>query len=191
MSTLDRKRWDARWRERAATGPGAPEPFLVRHAGALPRGPLLDVAAGDGRNALWLAGRGFPVTAIDVSAVALARLAREAAARGLAVATRVADLGAPEALAGLGPFASLVVIRFKPSPPQWRLLQAALRPGGRLLLCSFGPGQHRRHGFPLAFCLSRAEIEATLGPALRPIFWGSFEEGGASLEGSLWEKPAR
>jgi SAM-dependent methyltransferase len=190
VSAADRERWDARWRAREG-GPGAVEPFLARHIGELPEGPLLDVAAGDGRNALWLAGRGFPVTAIDVSAVAIARLEREAAARGLALATRVADLDAPEALAGLGPFASLVVARFKPSPPQWRLLQAALRPGGRLILCSFGPGQHRRRGFPSAFCLSRGELEATLGPALRLAFWESFAEGEASLEGSLWEKPAR
>ncbi|MEK0085324.1 methyltransferase domain-containing protein [Benzoatithermus flavus] len=188
MSTLDRKRWDARWRERAATGPGAPEPFLVRHAGALPRGPLLDVAAGDGRNALWLAGRGLPVAAVDVSPTAIARLERAAAAQGLAVRTRAADLDAPDALEDLGTFASLVVIRFRPGPAQWRRLLAALRPGGRVLLCSFGPEQHRRHGFPLAFCLERAELEAGLGRELRLLFWESLAEDGAFLEGSLWEK---
>jgi SAM-dependent methyltransferase len=187
MSAADRERWDARWRERA-DGPGAPEPFLVRRAAALPRGRLLDVAAGDGRNALWLLAQGFAVTAVDVSPVAIARLEAAAAAQGLGGTARAADLDAPDALAGLGPFDALVVVRFKPSPGQWGRLLAALRPGGRLLLCSFGLEQHRRHGFPLAFCLERGALEAELVPALRLLDWQGHEEGGTCLEGSLWEK---
>jgi SAM-dependent methyltransferase len=165
-----------------------PEPFLVRHADDLPRGPLLDVAAGHGRNALWLAEQGFPVTAVDVSPVAIDRLGQAAVARGLPIRAVAGDLDEPGALAGLGPFASLVVVRFKPSPSQWRHLLAALRPGGRALLCSFGPAQHDRHGFPLAFCLERDELEAGLTPDLKLLSWESFAVDEDNLEGSLWEK---
>jgi tellurite methyltransferase len=189
VSAADLAKWQARWRERAGE-PSTPEPFLVRQAAALPSGRLLDVAAGDGRNALWLAARGFAVTAVDIAPAALARLAATAEARGLAVATRAADLDAPDALAGLEPFDDLVVVRFKPSPAQWPRLQAVLRPGGQLLLCSFGQEQHRRHGFPLAFCLEREELEAELTPGLRLLDWQTHEENGACLEGSLWERPA-
>jgi SAM-dependent methyltransferase len=188
VSAADRDRWDARWRERAADAARAPEPFLARHVDDLPRGTLLDAAAGDGRNALWLARAGFAVTAVDVSPVAIARLERTAASCLLSVPTRVADLDAPDALAGLGPFAALVVVRFKPSPLQWRHLLAPLRPGGRVLLCSFGLEQHRRHGFPRAFCLERDALVAELSPLLRLRHWESLEEDGDFLEGSLWEK---
>jgi tellurite methyltransferase len=189
VSAADLAKWQARWRERAGE-PSAPEPFLVRQAAALPPGRVLDVASGDGRNALWLAARGFAVTAVDIAPAALARLAAMAGARGLAVATRAVDLDAPDALAGLGPFDALVVVRFRPSPAQWALLQAALRPSGRLLLCSFGQEQHRHHGFPLAFCLERGALEAELTPGLRLLDWQSHAEGSTFLEGSLWEKPS-
>jgi tellurite methyltransferase len=188
VSEADRAKWDVRWRDRADNGPAAPEPFLVREVPRLPRGRVLDVASGDGRNALWLAGQGFAVTAVDISAAAVDRLERAAAARGLAVATRAADLDAPGALADLVPFDGLVAVRFKPSPAQWTVLLDVLRPGGWVLLCSFGRGQHERHGFPLAFCLDRAELSAELGTQLRLLDWRSFEEDDALLEGSLWEK---
>jgi tellurite methyltransferase len=188
VSETDRAKWDERWRDRAGDGTAAPEPFLVREAKSLPRGRVLDVASGDGRNALWLGAHGFAVAAVDVSPVAIARLGRAAAAQGLTVVARAADLDAPDALLGLGPFDGLVVVRFKPSPAQWAALLAVLRPGGRVLLCSFGRGQHERHGFPLAFCLERDELAAELEPRLRLLDWRSFEEGGACLEGSLWEK---
>ena len=188
MSAEDRERWQARWSE-CPSGPGESEPFLVREVGELRRGRLLDVAAGDGRNALWLAARGFAVTAVDVAPAAIARLSEAAATRGLAFDARVADLDEADALSGQNPFDALVVIRFRPSPRQWEVLLPRLRPGGgRLLLCSFGAEQHRRHGFPLAFCLDRPTLERELTPGLCLLRWESFAQGGDHLEGSLWER---
>jgi SAM-dependent methyltransferase len=189
VSEADRERWEARWAARDG-GPGEPEPFLVRHAPALPPGPVLDAACGDGRNALWLAARGREVVAIDVAPSAVARLRAAAGARGLAVDARVADLDAPDALAGLGIFAALLVVRFKPDPAQWGRLLDRLAPGGRLCLCSFGRAQHARTGFPLAYCLERGELEGLLGARLRLLAYEAFEEDGEALEGSLWERPA-
>ena len=192
MSEADRERWEARWAARAdgQGSAGAPEPFLVRHFDALPPGPVLDAACGDGRNALWLAGRGRAVTAVDVAPAAVARLREAAVAAGLAVTARVADLDEPAAaLDGLGPFAALVVVRYKPGPAQWGGLLDRLAPGGRVLLCSFGQAQHARAGFPLAYCLERGELEALLVPRLRLLAYEAFEEGGEALEGSLWERP--
>jgi SAM-dependent methyltransferase len=191
MAEADRERWEARWAARGDEPPGAPEPFLVRNAGALPPGPLLDAACGDGRNALWLAAaRGAAVTAVDVAPSAVARLRAAAGAAGSAVEASVADLDDPAALACLGPFAAVVVARYKPSAAQWGRLLDRLAPGGRLLLCSFGKAQHERAGFPLAYCLDRGELEAALGSRLRLLAYEAFEERGEALEGSLWERPA-
>jgi SAM-dependent methyltransferase len=189
VSEADRERWEARWAAGAGE-PGPPERFLVRHADALPPGPVLDAACGDGRNALWLAARGRQVVAVDVAPSAVRRLRAAAGARGLGVDARVADLGAPDALAGLGVVAALLVVRFKPAPPQWDRLLDRLAPGGRLLLCSFGREQHARTGFPLAYCLGRGELEARLEGRLRLLAYEAFEEDGEALEGSLWERPA-
>lgn len=188
MSAADLVRWEERWHERPPGG-AAPEPFLLREASLLPpRGRVLDVAAGDGRNSLWLARQGFKVTAVDVAPTAIARLEAAARAQGLHVTARQADLDDPGALSDHAPFDAMVVIRFRPSADQWAALLDRLRPGGRLLLCSFSRAQHERHAFPLAYCLDQAALSAELTPALRLLRWSGFEEDGAFLAGSLWER---
>jgi tellurite methyltransferase len=190
VSVADLERWEARWLAREEA-PGGPEPFLVRETANLPAGTVLDVAAGDGRNALWLAAEGHAVTALDIAPAAIARLQSAATERQLEIATRAADLDAADSLAGLGPFAALVVCRFKPSAAQWATLLAALRPGGRVLLCSFRRAQHERHGFPLAYCVDRGELEALLPPRLRLLRWQEFDQPGSLMAGSWWEECGR
>ncbi|MGH7152184.1 MAG: class I SAM-dependent methyltransferase, partial [Planctomycetota bacterium] len=67
-------------------------PLLLEALATLPRGRALDLGAGEGRNALLLASQGWRVDALDVSEVALRRLAREARARGLPIRCAVVDL---------------------------------------------------------------------------------------------------
>ncbi len=188
MSADDLARWEPRWRERATTASTGPDPFLVEVLADTPPAPVLDVACGDGRNALWLARRGFPVTAIDVAPAAIARLQAAAQAEALAVATRAADLDEPAALEGLGPFAFLVVVRFLPSPTHWDRLLDLLRPGGRVLLSSFRTAQHAAHGFPLAYCLDRHRLEALLQPRLTLMRWQERDGAGELLAGSVWRR---
>ncbi len=92
-------RWDERYRESLADWPDEREPhaFLAAHADLLPEsGTALDVAAGLGRNSVWLARRGLRVTAVDGSAVACAHLSQRAAklaqTEGLEIAVVCADL---------------------------------------------------------------------------------------------------
>ncbi|MCS6879227.1 MAG: methyltransferase domain-containing protein [Geminicoccaceae bacterium] len=186
MSVADRERWEPRWRARPED-PGPPEPWLVERLSELPRGPLLDVASGDGRNALWLAEQGFAVTAVDIAPTAIARLNTSAAARGLRIATRVADLDEPGALEGLEGFASLLVVRYKPSAQQWDRLIAVLRPEGRVFLCSFGR-ERAREGFDPAFCIAEDELRALLEPRLRCLRYERLGAAADWLEGSIWER---
>jgi tellurite methyltransferase len=70
-----------------------PEEFVVEHVEELLPGTVLDLGSGDGRNALFLARRGFNVIAVDVVESALSELRRAASAAGLAVETHVAQIG--------------------------------------------------------------------------------------------------
>lgn len=70
--------WDERFREEAFPRDPAPSPELTRQVGTFPDGRALDVATGNGRNALCLAEAGYEVDALDPSAVGL-RIAREKA----------------------------------------------------------------------------------------------------------------
>ncbi|MPY47594.1 class I SAM-dependent methyltransferase [Streptomyces acidicola] len=75
--------WDKVYAERPAPADPQPNDRLVETATALPPGDALDLGCGGGGDALWLARRGWQVTALDVSAVATKRLAQLARSRGL------------------------------------------------------------------------------------------------------------
>lgn len=79
-----RERWNESWQQRSEDR--EPAAFLTGHAELLPeRGRALDVAGGDGRNAVWLAGQGLEVTLVDVSDVAVDRAAARAASAGVGI----------------------------------------------------------------------------------------------------------
>ena len=89
---MDRHDWDRRYGAAALVWGEEPNRFLVAEVGALRPGRALDLACGEGRNAVWLAERGWTVTGVDFSPVALARAAELAARRGVEVELVEADL---------------------------------------------------------------------------------------------------
>src|SRR5205085_7170171 len=85
------EQWDARYRAEPDLWTKEPNAELAQFAAELEPGRALDVGAGDGRNAIWLANRGWAVTALDLSAVALQRSAERAAAQGTQLECIVGD----------------------------------------------------------------------------------------------------
>jgi SAM-dependent methyltransferase len=84
-------RWDNRY-SRGEHANDQPHPLVVRFAEQLKPGRALDVACGTGRHALYLAERGWQVTAVDSSKVAIEILLERARQRGVQVDARIADL---------------------------------------------------------------------------------------------------
>lgn len=131
-----RERWNRRWAGERAHASSAPSEFLSAEAEALPPGRALDVACGAGRNAVWLARRGWRVTGVDFSDVAL-RAARElAASAGVAVEWIEAD--AVTWIPPRGAYA-LVTVMYLQLPAAERRAAlghaaAAVAPGGTLLV---------------------------------------------------------
>jgi tellurite methyltransferase len=88
------------WNERYRSGEqvfDSPAPLVVEFAGDLAPSSALDLASGPGRNALYLAGKGWRVTALDGSPVAIDILLARARQRGLSVDAHVVDLDTGEA----------------------------------------------------------------------------------------------
>jgi SAM-dependent methyltransferase len=71
MSDFDAAYWDQRYAESASVWGGAPNRWVEQEVLDLPAGRALDLACGEGRNAVWLARRGWRVIAVDFSVVAL------------------------------------------------------------------------------------------------------------------------
>ena len=89
---MKRDRWNEKWRERGAGARSEPTRFLVEEVSELPAGRALDLACGAGRNAIWLAERGWRITAVDYSEVALAEARRRAADSDVDIDWILADL---------------------------------------------------------------------------------------------------
>lgn len=84
--------WQERYSQAGRVWSGKVNHWLVGVATGLPPGTALDLACGEGGDALWLAARGWDVTAVDFAAAALARGADAAAAQGLEVRWLPADI---------------------------------------------------------------------------------------------------
>src|SRR6186713_160750 len=127
------------WNERYATDEFAygtePNSFLVQNANLL-TSPVLSLAEGEGRNAVFLASLGLDVLGVDASDVGLAKAQKLAASRGLKIRTEVADLASYEPPANhYGSVISIAAhlpshVRNKLYP----LVERGLKPGGVILL---------------------------------------------------------
>ena len=89
---MDSDVWNRRYADREFVWTSKPNRFLVAEAAALPAGRALDVACGEGRNAVWLAERGWRVTGVDFSRVGLEKARALARARGVRAEWVAADL---------------------------------------------------------------------------------------------------
>lgn len=155
------------WDERYAT-PGyvygtEPNDFLASVAARIPRGRVLSIADGEGRNGVYLATLGHDVTSVDASSVGLAKAERLAATRGVHITTVVADLAeyviAPGAWEGI-----VSIFCHLPRPLRQQLHAQVVRglaPGGLFVLEAYSVDQLRhKTGGP-----SSAELLLTLDAA--------------------------
>ena len=92
-NTDDRRSyWNERYAERGTLWGADANQFVVRYLSDLPPGRVLDLASGQGRDAVWLAARGHSVTAVDISDVAAKQAGEVAAEAGVEVDFVTADL---------------------------------------------------------------------------------------------------
>lgn len=128
MAGNAREHWNLRYREGWRTDPA---PFLRSLDGMLPReGKALDVAGGNGRNAVWLARRGLDVTVVDVSDEALAHAA--AAARSAGVTLTLVEQDLTEEPLPVGPWDLILDFHFL-QRDLFPIMIDALAPGGLLV----------------------------------------------------------
>ncbi len=89
---MDKEDWNRRYQGGELLWTDRPNRFLVAEAGGLEPGRALDLACGEGRNAVWLAEQGWRVTGVDFSRAAIEKAGRLAEQRGVEVDWVCADL---------------------------------------------------------------------------------------------------
>jgi SAM-dependent methyltransferase len=145
---MNPEEWNDRYRTSDLVWTARANQFVVAEVAGLPPGRALDLAAGEGRNSVWLAEQGWDATAADFSEVAIAKAADLAASRGVEITTVVAD--ATEPLPGT-PVFDLVLVAYLqlPEPERSAVLAnaaAAVAPGGVLLVIAHDQS-NLEHGF--------------------------------------------
>jgi SAM-dependent methyltransferase len=177
--------WDERYASADSIWSGNPNPQLVELVGTRTSGRALDVGCGEGADASWLASRGFEVTGVDVSVVALERAAERAQAADPESAARIT-------------WQPVDVLSWDPAPEQYDLVSAqfihlpradrealhrrladAVRPGGQLIIVGHHPDDH----------------DTALGRPHFPHLLFTGEEVAAGLDPHEWQidvgRPAR
>lgn len=132
---MDAATWDERYAGTDLVWSAGPNAFVAEQLADHPRGRALDLAAGEGRNAIWLAEQGFEVEALDFSEVAAAKGRELASHRGVEVTFTVADVTEPFTVAP----ADVVLVAYLHLPREverdvLHRAAALVAPGGTFLL---------------------------------------------------------
>lgn len=135
--------WNERYSQAGYVYGTEPNEFLTEAAARIPRGPVLSLGEGEGRNAAYLASLGHRIVAVDQSEVGLAKAQRLAAERGLVIEIVCADLETYPIEAGTW---SGIVSIFCHLPrrirvPLYAAVVQGLQPGGIFLLEAYTPNQ--------------------------------------------------
>lgn len=138
VSAMDAQHWDEMYRSRDQIFSGNPNPVLVTEITDLPPGRALDVGCGEGADAVWLAQRGWQVTAVDISEIALHRAATAATGINGRVTWARADLTTTPPPADAFDLVSIhyFPLRRRPGHTALHGLLNAVGPGGTLLFAT-------------------------------------------------------
>lgn len=136
---MDAADWDRKYDGRELVYGEPPNATLVEVATNLERGRALDLASGQGRNAIWLATRGWTVDAVDFSSVALTRASRVADSAPQSVRNRLTWIHADVTELATQPNYDLVLMLYLHLPPKARRKAvaaaiSALKPEGILMI---------------------------------------------------------
>lgn len=149
---MDAWDWDERYRGADLVWAARPNMFVAQVLADARAGRALDVAAGEGRNAVWLARLGWQVTAVDFSAVGLAKARAWAESEGVhdLLHTQVVDVTTWVPTADF----DVVLVAYLQVPPEqrssvMRMAATAVAPGGRLLVVAHDSSNlEHGHGGP-------------------------------------------
>jgi SAM-dependent methyltransferase len=150
LTTMEREDWNRRYAAKELVWTAKANRFLVAEAANLSPGRALDLAAGEGRNAVWLAEQGWTVLAVDFSDVAIEKGKRLAAERKVAdkIDFQVADLRGYEPEAHRFDLVAVMYLQIPQAELAPILARAAraVAPGGTFLLVGHDSA-NLKHGY--------------------------------------------
>jgi SAM-dependent methyltransferase len=182
----DQIRWDKKYATKKYLFGREAIPFLQDHVDLLPKGHVLDLAMGEGRNGVFLATKGFQVTGVDISAEGLKKAETLAAELGVPIKTVVADLESYEIPANKF---DVIICTYYLQRELFPKIAAALKPGGIALIETYTMDHFRhRPRFNKAYLLEPNEL-LTMLPGLRVLRYQEVDTGQEAFASVLTQKP--
>jgi tellurite methyltransferase len=182
----DQIRWDKKYATEKYLSGREAIPFLQEHVDLLPKGQVLDIAMGEGRNGVFLATKGFQVTGVDISTEGLKKAEALAAEHGTTITTLVADL---ETYAIPPNRFDVIICTYYLQRDLFPKIATALKPGGMALIETYTMDHLQyRPRFNKAFLLEPNELLRML-PSLRVLRYQEVDTGQAAFASILAQKP--
>lgn len=167
-----------------------PNPFLLQMLPRLRKGRVLDVAMGEGQNAVYLALKGFEVVGFDISENSVAKASQLAQSSGVQIDAQSKNVDFY--LFPLMAFDTIVMTFFKPIPRYFSEIRKSLTQGGTFLCVGFLSEQMGQKYFgdevTLEECYKPNELLQHL-TGLRILFYEEGEENGVHMVKCLAQKP--
>ena len=185
-SSKDKERWDRKYQTEEYLFGKEPIAFLKDNVRLLPKGKVLELAMGEGRNGVFLATQGFEVTGIDISQEGLKKAQGLAAEHGVSLTTKVADLQTYR----LPPNTyDVIVCTYYLQRDLFPQIEAALKPGGMALVETYTIDHLKyRPRFTREYLLETNEL-LKLFQSVKVIRYQAMDTGQAAFAGIIVQKP--
>mgnify|MGYP002635926918 CR=1 FL=1 len=181
----DKERWNSKYDTEVYLFGEKPIPFLVENAHLLPKGKVLDIAMGEGRNGVYLATQGFEVIGLDISETGLKKAHKLAEKNHVNIETRVVDLETFE----LEPNTyDVILCTYYMQRDLYKKFQSALKPGGMIVVETYNVDYLKYARFNRKWALDTNEL-LDIFKGLRVIRYQDYDDGKEAYSSIIAQKP--
>ena len=181
----DKDRWDNKYDTEVYLFGENPIPFLVKNVHLLPKGKVLDIAMGEGRNGVYLATQGFEVVGLDISAKGLMKAHRLAEKNNVTIETRVVDL---ESFTLETNTYDVILCTYYMQRDLFKQFQSALKPGGMIVVETYNIDYLKYARFSRKWALDTNEL-LDIFKGMRVIRYQDYDNGKEAYSSIIAQKP--
>jgi tellurite methyltransferase len=181
----DKDRWNNKYETEIYLFGEKPIPFLADNVHLLPKGKVLDIAMGEGRNGVYLATQGFEVLGLDISEKGLEKAHNLAKKNKVTIATKVVDL---ESFTLEPNSYDVILCTYYMQKDLFKQFQSALKPGGMIVVETYNVDYLKYAQFSRKWALDTNEM-LDIFKGLRVIRYQDYDDGKEAYSSIIAQKP--
>ena len=181
----DKDRWNSKYETEVYLFGEKPIPFLADNIHLLPKGKVLDIAMGEGRNGVYLATQGFEVLGLDISEKGLAKAHNLAKKNNVTIETKVVDL---ESFTLEPNSYDVILCTYYMQKDLFKQFQSALKPGGMIVVETYNVDYLKYAQFSRKWALDTNEM-LDIFKGLRVIRYQDYDDGKEAYSSIIAQKP--